>query len=38
MVGPQIDKGTGTYLPGGGSQVEMAVTPQNRMDYLEIAD
>ncbi|GGD19910.1 hypothetical protein GCM10011513_16730 [Franconibacter daqui] len=38
MVGPQVDKGTSTYLPGGGSQVEMAVPPAERMNYLKIID
>lgn len=36
IVGPRVDKGAGTYLVGGGSQVEMAVPPQNRMDYLKV--
>ena len=38
MVGPQVDKGTSTYLPGGGSQVEMAVPPAERMNYLKVID
>ncbi|NUW57707.1 hypothetical protein HUZ95_21080 [Cronobacter turicensis] len=38
MVGPQVDKGTSTYLPGGGSQVEMAVPPAERMNYLKFID
>jgi RHS repeat-associated protein len=37
-VGPQVDKGAGTYLPGGGSQVEMNVSPRDRMNYLEVID
>ncbi|VAK69197.1 RhsB [Enterobacter hormaechei] len=35
-VGPQVDKGANVYLPGGGSQVEMAVPPAERMNYLEV--
>ncbi|MGD8164538.1 hypothetical protein [Pantoea sp. FN0307] len=38
MVGPQVDKGTGTYLAGGGTQVEMVVAPQHRMDYLKLIE
>ncbi|MBG0593688.1 hypothetical protein I4P02_10875 [Enterobacter hormaechei] len=37
-VGPQVDKGANVYLPGGGSQVEMAVPPAERMNYLEVID
>src|SRR5690606_29500957 len=37
-VGPQIDKGVGKYLPGGGSQVEMAVDAVDRMKYLKVID
>ncbi len=37
-VGPQIDKGTGTYLTGGGSQIEMLISPKERMDFLKIID
>lgn len=37
-VGPQIDQGAKTYLPGGGSQAEMSVLPAERMDYLKIID
>ena len=37
-VGPQVDKGANVYLSGGGSQVEMAVPPAERMNYLEVID
>ena len=33
-IGPQIDPVTGTYLPGGASQVEFRVPFKERMDYL----
>lgn len=33
-----VDKGANVYLPGGGSQVEMAVPPAERMNYLEVID
>ena len=35
-VGPQVDKESGKYLSGGGSQVEMQVAPPERMKYLKI--
>jgi hypothetical protein len=35
-VGPQIDKKTGKYLPGGGSQFEMLVPYDERMLYLRV--
>jgi hypothetical protein len=37
-VDPLVDKGANVYLPGGASQVEMAVPPVERMDYLEVID
>ena len=37
-VGPQIDQGANKYLPGGGSQAEMAVPPADRMNYLKLVD
>lgn len=36
-VGPQVDKKTNTYLPGGGTQIAMQVNPKKRGDYLEVA-
>ncbi|MBZ5709404.1 DUF6531 domain-containing protein [Nannocystis pusilla] len=35
-VGPQVDHATGAYLPGGGSQIEMVVPRDKRMDYLRV--
>ncbi|MEA1673572.1 RHS repeat-associated core domain-containing protein [Nitrospirillum sp. BR 11163] len=35
-VGPQIDEATSSYLPGGGSQLQMNVPPADRMDYLKV--
>jgi len=35
-VGPQIDKVTGRYLPGGASQLEMLVPQAERMNYLKV--
>lgn len=37
-VGPQIDKGAGTYLERGKSQVEMLVPYDQRTDYLKVID
>ncbi|WP_270180272.1 hypothetical protein [Alkalihalobacillus sp. CinArs1] len=37
-VGPQIDENTNKYLPGGGTQVEMLVSPKDRMKYLKVVD
>jgi hypothetical protein len=34
-VGPQIDEQGPTYLPGGGSQLEMMVIAADRMRYLK---
>lgn len=35
-VGPQIDGST--YLPGGGSQLELMVPARDRMNYLKVVD
>ncbi|WP_029013147.1 RHS repeat-associated core domain-containing protein [Niveispirillum irakense] len=37
-VGPQIDKGTNTYLPGGGNQYQLNVPGADRMNYLKIVN
>ncbi|MBV9931406.1 MAG: hypothetical protein JO013_10735 [Alphaproteobacteria bacterium] len=37
-VGPQIDEAGPTYLPGGGSQLEMMTIAADRMRYLRIVD
>lgn len=34
-IGPQLDPGAGTYLPGGASQIEFRVPAVERMDYLK---
>jgi RHS repeat-associated protein len=34
-VGPQIDRVTGQYLPGGGSQIQLMVPRDNRMQYIQ---
>ena len=35
-VGPQVDKKRKTYQPGGGTQLEMTVSPPDRMKYLKV--
>ncbi len=36
-VGPQIDRVSGRYLAGGGSQIQLlAVRLQDRMNYLRV--
>jgi len=35
-VGPQVDSGANSYLPGGGGQIAMQVNPKKRGDYVEV--
>ncbi len=35
LVGPQIDKVTGEYRPGGGTQLELLVPRRERINYIK---
>ena len=37
-VGPQIEEPLGSYLPGGGHQIQMLVSPAERMKYLKVVE
>ncbi len=37
-VGPQIDEALGKFLSGGGHQVQMLVSPADRMKYLKVIE
>ncbi|HZH61962.1 MAG TPA: hypothetical protein VEY70_20815 [Metabacillus sp.] len=37
-VGPQIDEPIGKYLSGGGHQVQMLVSPADRMKYMKVIE
>ena len=37
-VGPQIDEPLGKYLSGGGHQVQMLVSPADRMKHLKVVE